>query len=340
MKLCFGTFAKILILCMEGMTQNKLVAKLAKCVDENSSYISNQYRYNHSFDEIDGDKPSISKLVNCKNDFSYASGGGTTPPTLNEVIEKLTFHIIPFMGEKCKTKIALTLIRVIQEDESIIGEEKDAFKGVFGYDKQQFFLQTNFLFSELLGKTLLYVVNSDIKNTKGKSCIEAITEKYIAESFDTFQFDYVWEEDCDTFTLYSYEMLVCFYKTLSSSKIDHFIGKIDPTDLFDWDFCSGKIDEFHDNIQSEISDKYNSMSKTSQKIFEFDKVLDDYIEYLAHNTRPLPEKPNIAVPIYRDDNTQWSVSFSDNVINYRKNLIHIFQEIFELLYIKIDQSSM
>lgn len=340
MKLCFGTFAKILILCMEGMTQNKLVAKLAKCVDENSSYISNQYRYNHSFDEIDGDKPSISKLVNCKIDFSYASGRETAPPTLNEVIEKLTLNVIPFMGEKCKTKIALTLIRVIQEDESIVGEEKDVFKSIFGHDKQQFFQQTDFLFSELLSKTLLYVVNSDIKNTKGKSCIEAITEKYITESFDTFQFDYVWGEDCDTFILYSYEMLACFNKILSCNKVDYFIGQIDPTTLFDWEIWSDKTEKFHDDIQSEICDKYNSKSKISQKIFEFDKVLDDYIEYLALHTRPLPEKPNIAVPKSRDNDAKWSVSFSNDVINYRKNLIHIYQEIFELLYIKINQFSM
>ena len=319
MKLCFGTFAKILILCIEGMTQNKLVAKLAKCVDENSSYISSQYRYNGSFDEIEGDKSSISKLVNCKINFAYADSENTTPPTLNDVIEKLTLNIIPFMGEKCKTKIILTLIRVIMEDKSIEREETYIFKNIFGMDKEQLFYQTVFLFSDFLGKTLLYIVNSDIKNTEGKNCIEGITKNYIDESFNTFQFDYVWGIDCDTFTLYSYEMLDCFKKILSSNRIDYFIEKIDPTDIFDWDIWSEKIDEFHDEIQSEISDKYNSMSKTSQKIFEFDQVLDDYISYLAYHIRPLAENPSIAVPIYRDENVQWSMSFSDNVINYRKN---------------------
>lgn len=301
MKLCFGTFAKILILCMEGMTQNKLVAKLAKCVDENSSYISNQYRYNHSFDEIDGDKPSISKLVNCKIDFSYASGGGTIPPTLNEVIEKLTLNVIPFMGEKCKTKIALTLIRIIQEDESIDCEEKDIFKSIFGFDKQLFFQQTDFLFSELLGKTLLYVVNSDIKNTMGKIYIEAITEKYIAESFATFQFDYVWKADCDTFILYSYEMLNCFNRIISNNKIDVFIQQIDPTIQFDWDYYDDRINEFHSDIKNIISDKYNLKSETLKKITDFDDMLDKYFTYISLNTNPLTEKTNIAVPIHRDE---------------------------------------
>lgn len=339
MKLCFGTFAKILILCMEGMTQNKLVAKLVKCVDHTSSYISSQYRFNGSFDDIDGDKPAISKLVNCKINFSYANGETTIPPTLNEVIEKLTLNVIRFMGEKCKTKIILTLIRVIQEDESVDGEEKDVFKKIFGTDKQHFFQQTDFLFSELLGMTLLYVVNSDIKNTMGKSCIKTITEDYVDESFNTFQCDYIWKSDGETLILYSYEMLDCLNKILLSNEINYFIEQIDPTNQFDWDYYDDRINEFHSDIKSKIKDKYISKSKTLQKITDFDDMLDEYFTYISQKTIPLAEKPNIAVPIHRDENAQWSISFSNKVTYYRKKLIQIYLEIYELLFIKIDKPS-
>lgn len=337
MKLCFGTFAKILVLCMEGMTQTKLVAKLVRCVDNTSSYISSQYRYNGSFDDIDGDKPSISKLVNCKVNFSFANGADTMQPELSEVIKKLKLNVIPFMGEKCKTKIALTLIRAIQEDQSIDSEEKDVFKRIFGYNKQQLFQQTEFLFSSLLGKILLYVVNSDIKNTQGASCVKIITQDYIDESFITFQYDYIWKEDRETFIIYSYEMLTIFNDILSQNKIDYFIEKVDPTNLFDWDIWSDRIDEFHSNLHSEIGN--NSKSKTAQKIFEFDKTLDDYITYLARHGRPLAENTNIFVPMYRDENVPWSNSFSKKVNNYRERLIKINNEIYELLFYKIDKSS-
>lgn len=42
-------------------------------------------------------------------------------------------------------------------------------------------------------------------------------------------------------------------------------------------------------------------------IQQFVQTLDDYTGYLGCNMRPIVEKPDIFVPLYRDENVKWAV---------------------------------
>ena len=44
--------------------------------------------------------------------------------------------------------------------------------------------------------------------------------------------------------------------------------------------------------------------------------------------RPIVEKPDIFVPLYRDENVKWAVEHKKNTEAYRQKLGFIYQEIY------------
>lgn len=63
-------------------------------------------------------------------------------------------------------------------------------------------------------------------------------------------------------------------------------------------------------------------------IQQFVQTLDDYTGYLGCNMRPIVEKPDIFVPLYRDENVKWAVEHKKNTEAYRQKFGFIYQEIY------------
>lgn len=88
-RLCFGTFIKILDLCKYNITQEKLIAKIIQIIDNpNSRYIK--------------EKEAISKLKNCKIDYVFYSGNCNDIPSLNDIIQSIKKNVAPFIDEDKK----------------------------------------------------------------------------------------------------------------------------------------------------------------------------------------------------------------------------------------------
>ena len=62
---------------------------------------------------------------------------------------------------------------------------------------------------------------------------------------------------------------------------------------------------------------------------KYTQTLDDYTHYLGLNMRPIAEHPDILVPIFRDEQPQSAMQFSNLVGDYRHQLISIYTELYE-----------
>ncbi len=89
MKLCFGTFMKILDLCKYNITQENLITEIIRIIDDPKS------RY------ITG-KEAISKLKNCKIDYVFYSGNCDNIPSQNVIIQKIRENVSPYIDEEKK----------------------------------------------------------------------------------------------------------------------------------------------------------------------------------------------------------------------------------------------
>ena len=121
-----------------------------------------------------------------------------------------------------------------------------------------------------------------------------------------------------------------FEKILREHQIDMFIDEIDPTNMMN-DRWLDKYNEFIENIKLNILEPYEPIKPNKPnivylKIHEFVQELNDYMYYLGTNMRPI-EKSDWLVPLYRDENVKWAMSFNNEVENYRRKLISIYKEI-------------
>ena len=92
MKLCFGTFIKILDLCKCNITQEELIAEIVKIVDDpNSRYITG--------------KEALSKLKNCKIDYVFYSGNCNSIPPVNVIIQGIREKVAHYIGEDKKATV-------------------------------------------------------------------------------------------------------------------------------------------------------------------------------------------------------------------------------------------
>lgn len=330
MKLCFGVFATILKHCSKKLNQERLVASLAKCVDTYSGYINENVRC-LSGATIEGDKSAISKLVNCKKNFVFSESEVAQVLDLDRIVKNLNTHIIPFIEDKGKIKFLLALIRVIQFDDSINVEEKEVFKNAFGVSKEQFLEHDEYVFSDIVAKTLLYTVNSDIENIKGADCIKTITKEFVEREINGSIYEYEWNSDKSSLKLFRYKILKIFDDTIRRYNINEFVESVDPTssiDLSDW-IENG--DGFIKDTKNQIWDRYDKRNPIVKEIQKFAKVLDDYLNYLSSSMRPEYDNMSVSVPLYRDEDVKWSMNFEKTVKNFRLEAISVYNKIFNLV---------
>lgn len=335
MKLCFGVFATILRHCLKKLNQEKLVARLAKCVDTYSGYIDESVRC-LSDATIEGDKSAISKLVNCKKNFVFSESEVNQVLDFDMVIKNLNTHIIPFIEDKGKIKFILAIIRVIQLDGSIDLEEREVFKKAFGVSKEQFLEQGEYDFSDILGKTLLYTVDSDIENIKGAGCIKVITKDFVEKELDFSIYDYEWDSDKSSLKLFRYIVFNLFNEILLKYNINDFIETADPTNCIDLSKWIENGDEFIEETKNQIWNKYNQNSTIVKEAQTFAQVLNDYLNYLALNMRPANERTSISVPLYRDEDVKWGMNFEKTVMDFRLEMISVYKNIVNSVMRNID----
>lgn len=324
MRLCFGTFTSVLNHCRQNIYQAALIAQIVNIVDSGSRYLGKK---------MAGDGPAINKLLSCKIDFAFSKEIANIP--LETVISKFETNISPFIDEDKKAKVIIALLNIIKNDDSIDIDKRENFIKYLGCEKQQLLQQSEFVFSDFVGKILLYTTLGNVKNRVGQECVKEITDNYIDNLAKPYANELQWDVSSQTLTLLHAKMFQLLQKAITLYHIDDFIEKTDPTNMMnirELERCNGFIVYTRDNIWIPFGQK--SISWTLQKIQQFAQTLDDYTTFLGTNVRPMTENhPDTFVPLHRDEHPKWELWFSKETINYRQQLIDLYQEIYmHMLY--------
>ena len=113
MYLCFGVLAKLLNYCRQNTTQSTLIARIARCLDQNSNYIVPEDRFKDGW-EIKGDDPAANKLLRCKKNFIFSDGNIINNIAEASVIEHFKAGVAPLIDEDQKPIIVLALLDIIR----------------------------------------------------------------------------------------------------------------------------------------------------------------------------------------------------------------------------------
>lgn len=223
MRLCFGTFASILNCCRQEniITQASFISKLVGIVDSKSRYRG----YDHS---LSGDGPSIKKLLSCEINFVLSGGKDTKIPCQDTIIKNFQANIVPYIDEDKNAGIIISLLSIIQNDDSIDLEKRETFKKYFGFDKQQLLHQSKFIFSDFLSRILLYTICGKIDNRIGKEYVKLINKNYISDIIHLYNYEYQWNQSTQTLTLSFVEMFNIFSIALRDYSIKYFITEFTP----------------------------------------------------------------------------------------------------------------
>ena len=333
MYLCFGTFATVLNCCRQGIQQAALIARIAKCVDRHSSYIGNEDRYKKENEwTIMGDGPATSKLLHCVRNFVFDDNQTTNKPNINDVIENFETNVAPFITEDKKATVIFTLLDIIRQDKNIDSKTKECFKKYLGASKQELLQKREYIFSDFLGRILLYTVDGNVDNTLGKEYVRLITKDYIGEIYDRYADEYTWRANTQTLELTFITIYLHFCETMECYQIDKFIERIDPTNMMSGKWLE-QFDGFPKDTESNIWNQFapNNMGEpatTLHMVRKFAQTFDEYTNYLGKHMRPADEGGDLFVPFHRDENMEWALEFNSMVHDYRQKLNSICREMY------------
>lgn len=339
MRLCFGTFARVLNCCRQNIIQSQLIARVVMCIDpQNSSIISNWSKVKKQLEdsgiiteEFECNEPAISKLLSCRKNFIFSDGENADIPTQSIVINRFETLVSPFIDSDKKAKVILGLLDIIQKDECLDSETKENFKKYLGMDKKRLLRQREFIFSGFLGQVLLYTVCGKVDNRVGAGYVKTITPDYIDNATEPYMYDCHWDAFTQTLTLSFVEMYDILKQAMRSYQVGAFIEKIDPTVKLDirWvEKCEGFLGFIKDRICIPFGqDSANTKGKTLQMIEQLAQTLDEYTQYLGVHMRPIAEDIETMVPIYRDEKLEWYMDFIEKSNHYRQKICSICQEI-------------
>lgn len=332
MYLCFGTFASILALCQVDIRKEILTGRIAKCVDKDTNYVIRLNR-EETVDEweFECDGPALSKLRNCGRRFVFGNGTPVNEPDINPIIENVRNHVAPYIYEDKKATALFALLDIVRRDQSLDAERKELFQKYMGLDKQQLLQQEEISFSDFISRVLVFTTYGDRNNIAGQEYLKSITPQYLDEVACVYDSEYRWVQAEQVLSLTYISIFFLLNKAMESCQLVSFIEKVDPTNCMNIKWVE-KCEEFLQMMQSGVEalpapNGRNVQGFTLKKTQEFCQVLDDYTRYLGFNMRPIPEKPELFVPLYRDENTKRAFSFVGKVQAYRKRLETIYKEI-------------
>lgn len=335
MRLCFGTFAMVLNCCSQNIQQAALIARLVRIVDPESRYLGeNRYKKD---EEIVGDGPAISKLLHCKIDFAFSDIKNISIMQ-DKVAEQIKSEVAPFIIDK-KAKVILALLDIIRQDECIDSEKEESFIKFFGLNRVCLLRQSKVIFSDFLAKVFLYTIRGDIDNRVGSACVKTITSDYIDDLSRPYIYDIQWNEALQELTLSFLDIFKIFNQAVHDYQIDGFIEKVDPTSIMNYEWievCDRFLKFTEEHIWIPFTQDLEKMNcKMLKMVQEFAQTLDEYTKYLGINMRPIEEKPDIFVPLYRDENVKWALEFEKHTRSYRQRIISIYQEIYRYTGISV-----
>lgn len=193
MRLCFGTFAKVLKLCkLPSVTDVQLVGTLTRTIDPTCEY-------------RDSDGTAVSRLLSCTQNLSngqmrrtgqrartdhsdFEIGWGTNrlsnvvlagqKANRNDVLQKIATNVLPLIDEDKKALAALAIIDIIRQDTIIDSDKRLSFEKYLDTTKKALLSQGKYILSELFTGVLLYTVVS-VLNTAGKDCVAEIDKSYV-----------------------------------------------------------------------------------------------------------------------------------------------------------------
>jgi len=167
MRLCFGTFAQILMICsVEKTTKTKMLNTLVQSVDETCKLPNN----------------AITPLLQCTSNLPDNRSNG-----LGEVITKaqnadpakvagyFVKKVIPLIDLSRYKLVILALRKIIAEDDTIHGDT--VIEKVSGVTKKALRKQSHFTLPNFLAGVFLYTVS--INNRIGKQATEFINDEFI-----------------------------------------------------------------------------------------------------------------------------------------------------------------
>ncbi len=313
LRLCFGTFIAILDLCKYNITQEKLIADIVRIIDPDSRYIK--------------DRTASNKLKKCQINFRLTSGYFNDVPSIASVKECMKNKIIPFIDESKIATLILSLLYIIQNESKNRTLKEEYFKKFFSADSSQLLTEKEFVFSEFLGRILLYTLYSGINNKTGSDCIKFITEDFIDEKLSLYKEDCQWISSTETLVLSFRKEFTLFNEALGNYAVKKFIEETDPTNQI-YDECLENCENFLVYIRDNIWVPFgqNSIGKMLQMIHDFSQTLDDYTTYLGKNMLPFSSNPSVFIPRHRDENPRWAINFEKTVSDYRQQLIKIYDK--------------
>ena len=191
MRLCFGTFARVLQLCkLDVVTDPRLVGTMTRTIDPNCQYIKSE------------NATSVHRLLNCTGNLSpgnIADGGigvmrrpGTSISSIlilapradrADLTQKFADNVIGLLDENKKLNAVLAILNIIERDEVIDDDsasgKKRSFEKYVGTTKIALLSQSDYVLSDLLAGIFLFTVAAGVVNTVGKESIDEITPEYI-----------------------------------------------------------------------------------------------------------------------------------------------------------------
>lgn len=173
MKLCFGTFAGLLNHCRKkSINQTFFVGRMAWAIDKKTSClriismddkieIEDSITAEDVKNGLEGNSAVVSKLLACKHNYENRS---KKRPEFADAKKDFSEMVSPMIVDNDKPFIILALINLIRYDSSINSERSECFERCFGISKGQLFYTSNFEFSDIMTKALLYVTSPEIEN--------------------------------------------------------------------------------------------------------------------------------------------------------------------------------
>jgi hypothetical protein len=171
MTLCFGTFAKILLLCgIDKLTKTKLLNRIVKSVDRDCTLSDN----------------AVTNLITCRTNLPDKRAN-----SLGEVISKalaadpkkvsdyFTDKVIPLINPNKRKLAVLALCDLIANDEEIKGDI--VIEPQSQMTKNPLKIQSKFYFSDFLAGIFLFTAG--INNHLGAKTLPLITKEYL-DSFE------------------------------------------------------------------------------------------------------------------------------------------------------------
>lgn len=191
MRLCFGTFARVLQLCkLDVISDPRLAGTMTRTIDPNCEYIKSE------------NATSVHRLLNCTGNLSPGNitDGGTgvirrPGRSISSVLllapradrtdlsRKFADDVIGLLDENKKLNAVLALLNIIQRDEVIDDDsasgKKRSFEKYVGTTKNALLSQSDYVLSDLLAGIFLYTVAAGVVNTVGRESIAELTLEYL-----------------------------------------------------------------------------------------------------------------------------------------------------------------